>query len=256
MDPSDGEMPVLSKRIEEVSLNSWPALQQILYDGWILRFAKGYTKRANSVNPFFGSSIGVDEKIAYCEKLYTEKGLRPIFRITPFCAPTELDRVLESHHYRKIDPTLVLHLDLEGRNIPMASALALRNESVDDWIEIFCRLTTSPVAQHQTHMEILHAIPSTRFLASLADSGQIVACALGVLEGHYFGLFDLFTDPQHRSKGFGTQLTSSLLGWARESGALDAYLQVVKSNAPARHLYTAKLGFELVYQYWYRVAEG
>jgi hypothetical protein len=32
------------QEIEEISLNAWPSLQQILYDGWILRFANGYTK--------------------------------------------------------------------------------------------------------------------------------------------------------------------------------------------------------------------
>jgi hypothetical protein len=35
------ENPMLLKqRIEEVSLNSWPALQQILFDGWVLRFSE------------------------------------------------------------------------------------------------------------------------------------------------------------------------------------------------------------------------
>jgi len=35
---------MLSKRIEEASLNAWPALQHLLFDGWILRFSKGYTR--------------------------------------------------------------------------------------------------------------------------------------------------------------------------------------------------------------------
>jgi hypothetical protein len=32
------------KTFEELLLNMWPALQTKLYDGWILRFANGYTK--------------------------------------------------------------------------------------------------------------------------------------------------------------------------------------------------------------------
>jgi GNAT superfamily N-acetyltransferase len=109
------------------------------------------------------------------------------------------------------------------------------------------------VEEHQTHREILEAIPSRRFLASLADAGQVVACGLGVLETGYLGLFDLITDPHQRNRGYGTKLLTSLLRWAQENGASHAYLQVVGKNAPARHLY-AKLGFEEAYPYWYRVA--
>jgi ribosomal protein S18 acetylase RimI-like enzyme len=101
---------------------------------------------------------------------------------------------------------------------------------------------------------MLGAIPSQRFLASLADLGLAVSCGLGVLEDRYCGLFDLVTDPQHRNKGYGTQLVSSLLNWARKQGGRYVYLQVMSLNRPARHLY-AKLGFEEMYHYWYRIAD-
>ena len=53
---------------EELSMNAWPALQTKLYDGWVMRFAEGYTKRANSINPIYGSSISLTKKLDYCEK--------------------------------------------------------------------------------------------------------------------------------------------------------------------------------------------
>ena len=244
---------MLTRRIEEVSLNSWPALRQILFDGWIVRFSKGYTKRANSVNPLFDSSMDVDEKVDVCEALYAARGLPTVFRLTHFSSPPEIDRVLESRNYQIVAPTLVLYLGLEGHDVQPAAAAELRDERLDDWIELFCRFHGSAVGEHQAHREILEAIPSRRFLATLVDGGQPVACALGVMENGYFGLFDLVTDPQQRNRGYGTRFVSGLLRWAQEHGALHAYLQVVARNAPARHLY-AKFGFQEAYQYWYRVA--
>ena len=243
-----------NRRIEEASLNSWPALQQMLYDGWLLRFANGYTKRANSVNPLYGSAIEIDEKVATCERIYQEKGLVPVFRLTPFAAPPNLDDILVQRDYRLIDPTLVMRLDLAGQKFWSSPSLIIRNEKVDDWMDIFCRLGQSSVEGHQTHTEMLELIPSQRFLASLGDSGQIVACCLAVLENGYLGLFDLITDTAQRNKGYGTALMSSLLTWAQAEGTVLAYLQVMENNAPARHIYTAKLGFEVAYRYWYRVS--
>jgi GNAT superfamily N-acetyltransferase len=246
---SNEGVPLLQKRIEEASLNAWPALQQMLYDGWVLRFAKGYTKRANSVNALCPSAIDTAEKIAFCEARYSERGLTPVFRITPF-APADLDLVLEERGYEQIDTTLVLHLDLS--QCAPASSGHVREDSLDDWLPIFCRLSLSPLDAHQAHREILEAVPGRRYPASLIASGEPVSCALGVLEEEFFGLFDVVTAPEHRKKGYGTHLISSMLGWARESGARHAYIQVVERNSPARRLY-GKLGFQEMYRYWYRI---
>jgi ribosomal protein S18 acetylase RimI-like enzyme len=246
---------MLARRIEEVSLNAWPALQQMLFDGWILRFSKGYTKRANSVNPLFGSTMDVDQKVDACQALYAERGLRPIFRLTPFSVPSGLDQVLEDRDYTKTDPTLVLHLDLQGFDPQPAAPIDLRGEPLDAWLGIFCRFKGAPIEKHRAHREILQAIPSRRFPASLVEAGRPVACGLGVLENEYFGLFDVVTDPQHRRQGYGRQLVASLLRRAKEHGARHAYLQVESTNEPARRLY-AGFGFQEIYRYWYRIAKA
>ena len=82
------------RTIEEISLNAFPCLEQILYDGWILRFAEGYTKRANSVNPIYPSFQSLDDKIKRCEQIYWRKNLSCVFRLTSL-APAEIDQALE-----------------------------------------------------------------------------------------------------------------------------------------------------------------
>lgn len=243
---------MLLKRIEEVSLNAWPALQQILYDGWILRFSKGYTKRANSVNPHWDAQLDVAGKIDYCEKLYAKKNLRMIFRLTPFAIPVDLDNILADRDYKKIDPTLVMALDLRDIDFSPFRIELIKEPNLDTWLATFCQLSGYEFAEHKIHREILTRISATSFFAALYNDGQIVSCGLGVLEGDYFGVFDLVTAKNQRNQGYGKRLIGAMLRRAQESGARYAYLQVTDSNQPARYLYE-KLGFKEAYYYWYRV---
>lgn len=243
---------MLQRRIEEAPLNSWPALQQVLLDGWILRFSEGHTRRANSVNPLYGSAMDVSEKVTICEDLYSDKGLNPVFRLTAFCLPPNLDEILAARGYERAAPTSVMYLDIDKCNTYVAASEQLRNDDLDAWLGTFCRLRGSRLEEHQAHKEILQSIPTERILASIVDSGQVVACGLGVLDNHTLGLFDLVTDPRQGNKGHGTKLVLGLLGWAQANGARRAYLQVMKTNGAARHLY-AKLGFQALYGYWYRI---
>jgi GNAT superfamily N-acetyltransferase len=246
---------MLTRRLEEAALNSWPSLRQMLFDGWVLRFSRGYTKRANSVNPLYGSTLDVTDKIVECERIYTEQGLPPIFRLTPFSSPPELDRVLERRGYARIDPTLVLALDLTDHGLQPTPSAGFRDVPLDEWMEAFYQLSASPPETRRPRRDILQAILSRRLLALRTDSLQPVACGLGVLENVYFGLFGLMTDPAQRGRGHGTALLGGMLGWARENGARTAYLQVMVSNERARRLY-AKFGFREAYAYWYRVLEA
>ena len=240
-----------ARPIEEAALSAWPALQHIFYDGWLLRFARGYTKRANSVNALYGSTLDVDEKIDVCERIYLERSLSTVFRLNPFSHPSDLDHVLEQRHYQRIDPTFVQHRSLGSNVLKPAIPCVLNEEKLDRWMEIFCRISGSEITDHQTHRAMLDAIPSRRLLATLVDEDRIVACGVGVQEREYMGLFDLTTDPLYRNRGYGATLVAEMLRWGITQGASHAYLQVVEANAPARHLYT-RLGFSTIYTYWYR----
>ena len=106
--------------MEELSLNAWPA-HQTLYDGWVLRFADGYTKRANSINPLYPSTNDLGGKIAFCESIYQERKLDVVYQLTPTsCHPENLDDTLAAKGYRKNSPTSVQVLELGSGRVRLA----------------------------------------------------------------------------------------------------------------------------------------
>jgi GNAT superfamily N-acetyltransferase len=238
--------------LEEISLLAWPAHQQVFYDGWILRFSEGYTKRANSVNSTKPSSIDLEAKVATCEKVYRERGLPTIFRITPLSSPTNLDEFLEKRGYQILDPTSVLTRDLIRVEFQEPQVGKLISQPLDVWLEIFCNIRGESLTSHQSHLQILKSMPEPRIFATLMQDEQSSVCGVGTIVDGYFGMFDLLTDPEHRGKGMGTAFVLWMLHWAKERGANFAYLQVVKRNKVAMRLYN-KLGFKEAYSYWYRI---
>ena len=239
------------RQIEEAGMNAWPAHQQLLYDGWLLRFADGYTKRANSVMPIYAATLNLDEKIRYCEGVYQEIGLPPVFRITPL-ADKNLDRNLHERGYKKLHPTRVLTMPFDDWKTPTQEQNSIRILPLDQWMGVFSEISGSLVEKQPAHAQILRNILSPHITAALEISGKWVACGLGVLERDWFGLFDIITHPDYRQRGHATQLITGMLAWAKDQGARETYLQVMENNAPALKLYN-KLGYIDAYGYWYRV---
>lgn len=241
---------MFERQVEEAGLNSWPALHQNLFDGWLVRFAQGYTKRANSVTPLYPSLLPAEEKIAWCEHLYQKNQLPNIFRLLSFSQDSQhLDLLLAQRGYYALDRTLVWSLKLPSELA--TENTDLRAISLADWLPICAQWSNRYSNLQHVHRELLERIVSPTLFAVLYQQGAPVACGLGVLEHEVFGLFDIVTDPEQRRKGYGTQLVTSLLAWGKQHGARYAYLQVVATNLAAQQMY-AKLGFRECYQYWYR----
>jgi ribosomal protein S18 acetylase RimI-like enzyme len=238
--------------LEELALTAWPALQQWLYDGWVIRFADGHTRRANSINPLYPAHQGAAAKIEQCEQWYTARSLPTVFRLNQHTAPPELDRLLDARSYRLVDPSLTLHRRLDDWIAPGNLHGSLRGEAISDWLARYCDLSGKAIEQQHTHLAILQSIPTPRIFASLWDGDQAVACAVGIIYAQALSIVDVVTSPQHRQRGYATALLSQVFAWAQRIGATDAALQVQADNAAGRALY-ARLGFREIYTYWYRV---
>ena len=240
--------------LEELAMNAWPALQTVLYDGWIVRFAKGYTKRANSVTPLYPSTLWLDEKIHTCEQLFKKQKLRPTFRLSQATDISEIDARLADRNYERIDTTSVQTVDLYEIDVEQSKHAYLLPDysGMESWLSSFHTLSSNHRPDDVTHKEMLSNIKGKTGYMVIIDEGELVACGLGVVERGYLGIFDVVTAVSHRNKGYGTELMTSLLAWGKDCGADYSYLQVMTNNQSALNLY-AKLGYKEQYQYWYRV---
>lgn len=72
----------LRVRLEDAALNATAVGAQVIYDGWLVRFARSPAKRVRSVNVLGLSTRPLDERLAYCSSLYARQGLPMVLRIT------------------------------------------------------------------------------------------------------------------------------------------------------------------------------
>jgi N-acetylglutamate synthase len=243
--------PVIPRLLEELTLNAWPPLQTLLFDGWLLGFSEGYTRRANSAQPLYASSLPIADKIAACEAIYRARERPLTFKIASDIPDTELDAQLERRGYPRIADTSVQIAPLESP-LDVDSGVVLSTLLTDAWFADLNRLTHTPPQVHASERRLLEKIVPPHCFASISLDGEAVAIGLGVAERGFVGLFDIVVDVRVRNQGLGRRLCSSLLAWGQQSEAAHtAYLAVMQDNAPARHLY-AQLGYREAYTYWYR----
>ncbi len=238
-------------QIEEVSLTTWPALQTAFYDGWVLRFAEGFTRRSNSVNALYPSTLDPAQKIEHCVQWFQAREIRPVFKLTDAVEPAGLDAILDQQGYAREGSTSVQTLDLSQLASPSVDGVRLAPQHSADWVAACVRFNNFDPARAATLNRILDNMTVQRAFASIQADGEIVAVGIGVAAQGYLSLFDIATAPEHRNQGLARRVVTGLLGWGKSQGAALAFLQVVPQNAPALHLYE-RLGFRERYQYWYR----
>ena len=239
--------------IEMAALNAWPAPRQMLYDGWLLRFTGGDSKRVNSVNFLEPSKLPLEEKIHTCEAIFAHQELPVIFRLVDFLTPPELRDALSAAGYIEFDPTFVLGREISGNTVTLDHELISYETHLmeqTDWLALCAGLMGKPLVSLGNHARVLAGIVPQKALLGLYVEGEPVACGMGVVERGLLGFFSIYTRAAARRRGYGRAVMDALMQWGSQQGAHYGYLQVEGDNTAARAMY-AEMGYQPVYGYSY-----
>jgi len=257
------ERPIVSAlqwRVEEACLNAWPALREVLLDGWLLRFSEGLTRRANSANAL--TPVG-NPALTKCQCLYRRLGLPTIFRVLSFADPA-IDQQLAKAGYTSEGESCVLYGKIDELEAVPDAEVGLASVATAEWFAAMSALQSHTPDQALIYRRIAPRTPSPwrsrnvgqlaipTVFALLSANGQPVALAYGAFHRGLLCYESVITDRRRLRQGYGRRIVAALAAWAKENGGHGACLQVEANNLPARALYDA-IGLKReLYRYHYR----
>ena len=247
-------MPILRRMcevaaLEDVCERAWPPRERLALEGLVLRFADGFTRRANSARVDAGGG-DLGDLFSRAEHEYRSRGLRPGFRLTPL-TPAAFEPLLRERGYVVDTEAIVMVADAlppeapprPGDDIALAPALG------DDWLGVFKAVERNwPREQDAGARWVLGSGASPRRFALARVEGEPAATGYGRLEDDWLYIACVATFPERRRRGLARAVSERLLAWAAAGGARRAILQTETKNAAAQGLY-AQLGFRPRYVY-------
>jgi N-acetylglutamate synthase len=211
------------RNLEHAAALAWPGVEHEWLGGWLLRFGRGSTRRANSAVPLDVSAGG---ELRAVVDWYAARGVAPLV-----AAP---DRLL------RIPPgvsTDAENLVMTG-DLPLGDSVrgvALASQPDDEWLRLYRR---------KVPVDVLTAvIDGEAVFATIAGAAVGRAAVTAAPDGtRWVGLSAVHVLEEARRHGLARELCSALLAWGGEHGATRAYAQVVADNTAAISLYES-MGF-------------
>ncbi len=245
--------PALALALETRLLNAWPSFEYQFLEGWVLRFAGGYSKRANSASPIAPGARLDEAGVEDLRERFLARNIRPIVRLTGLQDPAA-DGLLAARGFAEVEPTWCLACPLDEAP-ELDVSLSLDPEPGPAWVRDAAAAYGGDKADDALLLGIVRRIRPPAAFATLDLDGRPVAWGLGVCERGYVGLYDIVVAPDLRGLGLGRRVVAGLMSWGMGRGARLAYLQVREENRVAIDLYRS-MGFREAYRYTHRIMEG
>jgi ribosomal protein S18 acetylase RimI-like enzyme len=239
----------LVRALETHSARAWPAPEIVQVNGWEVRFTPGArSRRVNCVTPMAPVAGKLEDTLKLAKKLCDDRNLPCTLRVTPL-GGRELADWLQAHGKGMTgDATAVQVAPLGGLTAPEKTAL-LESHLSDVWLAGLAA-SGADEAERLLIARLLADVTTPQGFARVMQDGGPVAVGRAVVERGLAGIFHIATAKSVRRQGHGSAIVGTLMRWAREQGAMRAYLQVVAANEPAVALYR-HFGFREAYRYDY-----
>ncbi|MFI7637574.1 GNAT family N-acetyltransferase [Nonomuraea sp. NPDC049400] len=223
---------------------AWPAYEQRRHDGWVLRYAGGVTKRANSVLAL-ERPADLNGAIEAAEAFYRERGQRCVFSVGTQALPG-LDEELEARGYELVDPTVVMAAGALAP-VPGLHEVRIEDRPWPGWLRTWWAVDGRYGSGLEAAERICTGVPA--WYGAYEEDGVALAVGRAVPQGDTAGIYCMATLPEARRRGLARAVLQALV---RHADAGSAYLVTTAPNLAAQALYRGA-GFEVAGRYHYRV---
>lgn len=239
------------QRIEAATFTAWPAITTAMEGKWLARFARGFTKRSNSIQCLDPGDDGdAAARLSRMADLYPLNSLDPLFRVTPLAGAGVL-AVLDADGWEPFEESRVLTMPL-GDDVAVSADVEVLDGTDDRYLDAFTTLAGHNRRTRETLAVLVNLIACRNAGIVIRDAaGEPLASALAINALGVAVFTNVVVRQDARRQGLGRRLMRGALAWTRSVGASEAAIQVVSANAPAIDLYTS-LGFREAYRYHYR----
>jgi ribosomal protein S18 acetylase RimI-like enzyme len=213
------------RNIEYAAALAWPGVEHEWLDGWLLRFGRGSTRRANSAVPL---NVPTDTAVRALVDWYAVRETAPLLAV-----PDRLFRI--SPGVATDAENLVMTGDVTASEPGDAVTIAVRPD--DEWLRLYRR---------EVPVDVLSAVIDGE-VAFGSISGAAVGRAAVTMApdgARWVGLSAVHVVEEARRRGLARELCEGLLAWGAEHGATRAYVQVLADNTAATRLYES-MGFSI-----------
>ena len=212
------------RNLEHAAALAWPGVEQQWLDGWLLRFGRGNTRRANSAVPLDVPTVG---DVSAIIDWYAARAVTPLI-----AAPDRLFRIPPEV---PIDAeTLVMTGDVTTQPV---SAVAIGARPDDEWLRLYERDVPVDVLTAVLDGEVAFATSA----GAAVGRGAVTESPDGT---RWVGLSAVHVVETARRRGLARELCFALLAWGAQRGATRAYVQVLADNTAATRLYES-MGFSV-----------